>query len=66
MSALPISINGLGIREWVLVTGSGLMMLDSAKAFSASFLFTLISGVCALIGGIVSMRAEGGGKRAED
>lgn len=66
MSALPISINGLGIREWVLVTGSGLMMLDSAKAFSASFLFTLISGICALIGGIVSIRAEGGGKRAGD
>ena len=50
MSALPLSINGLGIREWVLVTGSGLMMIDSARAFSASFLFTLISGVCALIG----------------
>jgi hypothetical protein len=30
-------------------------MIDSAKAFSASFLFTLISGVCALIGGIVPM-----------
>ena len=55
MSALPLSINGLGIREWVLVTGSGLMMIDSAKAFSASFLFTLISGVCALIGGIVPL-----------
>lgn len=58
MSALPISMNGLGIREWVLVTGSALMMLDSARAFSASFLFTLISGICALIGGIIQIRDE--------
>lgn len=58
MSALPLSINGLGIREWVLVTGSGLMMIDSARAFSASFLFTLISGVCALIGGIIQVKAK--------
>lgn len=58
MSALPLSINGLGIREWVLVTGSGLMMIDSARAFSASFLFTLISGVCALIGGLIPLKAD--------
>jgi hypothetical protein len=40
----------------VLVTGSGLMMLDSAKAFSASLIFTLISGICALIGSVVKLK----------
>lgn len=58
LSALPLSISGLGIREWVLVTGSGLMALDGAKAFSASLVFTLIAGICALIGGIVKMREK--------
>jgi len=56
LSALPLSINGLGIREWVLVTGSTLLVLDSAKAFSASLVFTLISGICALIGGVIKHR----------
>lgn len=56
LSALPLSISGLGIREWVLVTGSGIMMLDSAKAFSASLIFTLISGICALIGGMIKLK----------
>ena len=58
LSALPVSISGLGIREWVLVTGSGLMGLESARAFSASLVFTLIAGICALIGGIVKMREQ--------
>jgi hypothetical protein len=58
LSALPLSISGLGIREWVLVTGSGLMGLESARAFSASLVFTLIAGICALIGGIVKMREK--------
>ena len=56
LAALPLSINGLGIREWVLVTGSSLMMLDSARAFSASLVFTLISGICALIGGMIKIK----------
>lgn len=56
LAALPLSINGLGIREWVLVTGSSLMVLDSGKAFSASLVFTLISGVCALIGGMIKIK----------
>jgi glycosyltransferase 2 family protein len=56
LAALPLSINGLGIREWVLVTGSTLLALDSAKAFSASLVFTMISAICALIGGIIKVR----------
>jgi uncharacterized membrane protein YbhN (UPF0104 family) len=56
LAALPLSINGLGIREWVLVTGSSMMALDSGKAFSASLVFTLISGVCALIGGMIKIK----------
>jgi uncharacterized membrane protein YbhN (UPF0104 family) len=58
LSALPLSISGLGIREWVLVTGSGLMGLESARAFSASLVFTLIAGVCALIGAIIKMKEQ--------
>jgi uncharacterized membrane protein YbhN (UPF0104 family) len=53
LSALPISIGGIGIREWVLVSGAGIFLLDAPYAFTASFLMTLIVSLSALCGAFI-------------
>lgn len=50
LSSLPISMGGMGIREWTMVTGSAIFGLHSPAAFTASFTFFLVSSVSALLG----------------
>ncbi len=51
--ALPISINGLGVREGLGVYFYGLIGIGDELAFSISFLAYLIGVVVSLIGGLV-------------
>ena len=53
LSSLPVSMGGMGMREWAMVTGSGLFGLASAPAFAASFSFFLVSSFSALAGAAV-------------
>ena len=53
LSALPVSISGIGMREWAMVTGSALFGLDETIAFMASFCFFLITAFSALSGGFI-------------
>lgn len=53
LSSLPVSMGGMGMREWAMVTGSGLFGLASAPAFAASFSFFLVSSCSALAGAAV-------------
>lgn len=62
--ALPISINGIGVREWFSVLFFAMVGMDREKAFSISFLAFLIGVAVSLIGGILFVarsfrRAEG-------
>jgi uncharacterized membrane protein YbhN (UPF0104 family) len=50
LSSLPVSMGGMGIREWTMVTGSAIFGLHSPAAFTASFTFFLVSSVSALLG----------------
>jgi hypothetical protein len=50
LSSLPISMGGMGIREWTMVTGSAIFGLHSPAAFTASFTFFLVTSVSALLG----------------
>jgi uncharacterized membrane protein YbhN (UPF0104 family) len=50
LSSLPISMGGMGIREWTMVTGSAMFGLHSPAAFTASFTFFLVSSISALLG----------------
>jgi hypothetical protein len=62
--ALPISINGIGVREWFSVLFFAMVGMDREKAFSISFLAFLIGVAVSLIGGILFLarsfqRAQG-------
>lgn len=49
-TVIPVSIGGLGLREYVMVQLSPLLLLDEATAVSASFCFYLISTLAAIPG----------------
>jgi uncharacterized protein (TIRG00374 family) len=51
--SLPISLNGLGVREGAAVVLFGLAGLTREQAFSVPFLTYLISVVCSLLGGLI-------------
>jgi len=49
-TVLPVSVGGLGLREYVMVQLSPILLLDEATAVSASFCFYIISTMAALPG----------------
>jgi len=49
-TVIPVSVGGLGLREYVMVQLAPLLLLDEATAVSASFCFYLISTLAALPG----------------
>ncbi|MET0636439.1 MAG: lysylphosphatidylglycerol synthase transmembrane domain-containing protein [Chitinophagaceae bacterium] len=49
-TVIPVSVGGLGLREYVMIQLSPLLFLDQALAVSASFCFYIISTVAALPG----------------
>ena len=53
VTLLPISINGLGVREWILIliTGALSTNVTSPEAISLGLLMTLVGLVVSLIGG---------------
>jgi len=51
--SLPISLNGIGVREGAGILLFGLVGLDRASAFSLQFTTYLIAVAVSLIGGIV-------------
>jgi uncharacterized protein (TIRG00374 family) len=51
--ALPISINGIGVREWFTVLFFSLVGIGREDAFSISFLAFLIGVAVSLIGGVL-------------
>ncbi len=53
-SALPLSIGGMGIREWVMVTGAGIFALQQEYAFTASFTFFLVVSLSSLCGAVLN------------
>jgi uncharacterized protein (TIRG00374 family) len=50
--SLPISLNGLGVREGVGVLLFGLIGVDRARAFSLQFLTYLVAVAVSLLGGL--------------
>ncbi len=58
--ALPISINGLGIREGLGVYFYGMIAINSEQAFSISFLAYIIGVVVSLAGGVLFVIRQGG------
>jgi len=58
LSALPISISGMGIREWVMVTGSGIFGLQQDYAFTASFTFFLVVSLSSLSGALFNFASR--------
>lgn len=60
--ALPLSINGLGIREGLGVYFYGLIGINKELAFSISFLAYIIGVVVSLAGGILFVIRPGGRK----
>lgn len=49
-TVIPLSVGGLGLREYVMVQLAPILLLDEATAVSASFCFYLISTLAALPG----------------
>jgi uncharacterized membrane protein YbhN (UPF0104 family) len=65
-SAIPITINGLGVREAVLVWGLAFYAVPAARALAYSLLILGVALVTSAAGGIVYALAGGetGGRRA--
>lgn len=53
ISLLPISINGLGVREGAYVYFFGQIGLSAAEAVAASLLFFILVALASLIGGVI-------------
>jgi len=53
ITLLPLSINGLGIREWAYIYFFGRLGLSMAEAVAASLLFFLLLTLTSLIGGVI-------------
>ena len=51
--SLPISLNGIGVREGAGVALFGLVGVDSAQAFSLQFITYLVAVAVSLLGGLV-------------
>ncbi|RYY52665.1 MAG: flippase-like domain-containing protein [Chitinophagaceae bacterium] len=49
-TVLPVSVGGLGLREYVMVRLAPILFLDEATAVSASFCFYILSTMAALPG----------------
>lgn len=49
-TVVPVSVGGLGLREYVMVQLSPILLLDEATAVSASFCFYILSTLAALPG----------------
>jgi glycosyltransferase 2 family protein len=54
-AAIPVSLSGMGLREWVMVTGSGIFGLTPATGFASAFAFFLVASLSALSGSIVQL-----------
>ena len=52
LASLPVSLNGLGIREWAYVFFLGLAGIDSSVAFIFALYWGMILLASSLIGGI--------------
>lgn len=50
VAIIPISVGGIGLREYTYVTFAGIMLLDKDIGVAASFLFYLIYSAIALLG----------------
>jgi hypothetical protein len=53
ITLLPVSINGLGIREWAYIYFFGRLGLSMAEAVAASLLFFILLILVSLIGGVI-------------
>jgi len=58
VSMLPVSINGLGIREGMYVILYGFAGVDSAKAVSCSLFFFILVTLASLAGGIALLQRK--------
>jgi len=62
ITLLPVSINGLGIREWAYIYFFGRLGLSMAESVAASLLFFFLLILVSLIGGIIfALRGLGHG-----
>jgi len=59
VSILPISIGGVGIRELVFVTAATYSPIARDVSVGFSLLFFLVTALCSLPGGFMSMREKG-------
>lgn len=55
VSMVPISLNGLGVREWSMVFLFGQVGISSAEALSLSILALLVMTIVSLAGGVFYM-----------
>jgi len=53
ITLLPVSINGLGIREWAYIYFFGRLGLSMAEAVAASLMFFFLLILVSLIGGVI-------------
>jgi glycosyltransferase 2 family protein len=59
LSAVPVSIGGMGMREWVMVTGAGIFMLHQGYGVTASFSFFMIASLSSLCGLFFNFPTQG-------
>jgi hypothetical protein len=56
VAVLPLTIGGVGAREWVMVSGSSLFMMDAEPAVALSLIFFAITAISSFIGAFLSIK----------
>jgi len=59
LSLIPITLNGLGLREFAYIYFFNIININSEKALSLSLMFFIISVIASLIGGILFLFFKG-------
>ncbi len=59
ISALPVSVGGIGTRELAMATGATHFHFSATKMVSASLLFFILTAISSLVGWAISSRRKG-------
>ncbi len=56
VAVLPLTIGGVGAREWVMVSGCSMIMISAESGIAMSLLFFAITAICSLPGAFISTK----------
>lgn len=56
VAVLPLTIGGVGAREWVMVSGCGIIMISAESGIAMSLLFFAITAISSLPGAFISTK----------